>query len=166
MITDILKNNEVELLDNHSLSLDVLRQLNQISIENLIENGGTLKHTFFQIMSILDKKLSSDWNFNILILKSKHNKSTILGYAIFYIGFEHNIQISHICLTKNLQGMHNADLLLNYIINSEENSECKYVKEITADISYANEKSINFFKRHKFEFFNNNGRWRVKKLLK
>ena len=166
MITDILKNNEVELLNNHSLSLDVLRQLNQISIENLIENGGTLKYTFFQIMSILDKALSSDWNFNILILKSKHNKSTILGYAIFYIGFEHNIQISQICLTKNLQGMHNADLLLNYIADTEKDSKCTYITEITADISYNNKKSINFFKRHKFEFFNNNGKWRVKKLLK
>ena len=130
--------------------IDHLSNLENISVENLEKNGGTLGLSFYDMLKVLNKH---NINPEILVLQERFQKP--IGYCMFY-KHGNNIQISHICLKNEYQAKGLANKFIDYL-------KRYYPKYITADIAYTNWKSKVFFNKAGFYFEDNPGkkRWRA-----
>ena len=115
-----------------------LSQLNKISLENLITNGGTLKSTYYQMLHILDKKPFDNKAITISIDKDEQ----CMGYVIYYIKDNDNkiAHIAQICVNNKFKRQKIGSQLIEAVI--EEN---KNIEFITADINIYNTISQYFF---------------------
>lgn len=145
-------------IENSSESLDLmeLSSLETISKENLIENGGTLSLTFFDMLKVLHKHNIIPY---LIRFKNLYN-SHCLGYCMFYYSEPGTIQISHICVNNKHIHEGIGTELLNHIKNWYN------FETITADISYNNTISQNFFKKHDFVLENNEEKQRYRAIYK
>ena len=145
-------------IENSSESLDLMELscLESISKENLIKNGGTLSLTFFDMLKVLHKHNIVPY---LIKFKNRYN-SHCLGYCMFYYSEPGTIQISHICVSNKHIHEGIGTQLLNHI-------KTRYnFKTITADISYNNAISQNFFKKYNFILENNEEKQRYRAIYK
>ena len=119
--------------------MNKIEQLNQISIRNLKQNGGTLGFSYEEMLEILHKHNISS------ITKILSLDDEPIGYILYYFKDEHTIHISHICLDTKYQGKQLGDVLLNAIRKNYQHYN------ITADVYYDNKKSHSFFLRNGFD---------------
>lgn len=145
-------------IENSSESLDLMELscLETISKGNLIENGGTLSLTFFDMLKVLHKH-----NIVPYLLRFKNLlNNRCLGYCMFYRSDPETIQISHICVDNEHIHEEIGTQLLDHIKNWYN------FETITADISYNNTISQNFFKKHGFILENNEEKQRYRAIYK
>lgn len=129
---------------------------NDISIENLKENGGTFNYTAFRILDIVTRK-----GFNPKVYTTLNEEGHIVGYIIYYFNpmTDDAIQISHIAIEVEEQGKGYGSKMLKELMRIYSDYS------FTADIDFGNTNSIELFKNNGFILSADSAkkRWRAKR---
>lgn len=143
---------ELEVHNSTTLTCAEFRNIQNISVENLRKNNGTLKYSFYEMIEILHKDLISP---AILTVTSPYE---MVAYCMYYWNEDNDIHISHICVKPEY---HHHGIGLMMICELENLTP----RQITADVYYDNPKGKGLFEKAGFEFTENPAkqRWRVTK---
>lgn len=128
---------------------------NDISINNLKENGGTFSYTAFRILDIVTRD-----GFNPRIYTTLSEEGHIVGYIIYYFNpMTDAIQISHIVIEVEEQGKGYGSKILKELMKTYSDYS------FTADIDFGNTNSKELFKNNGFILSADPAkkRWRAKR---
>ena len=129
----------------------VMNIFENISIQNLRENGGTLGLTFYQMLGILNKHNKTG---DVYYVYNEDYK--IVGYTLIHSDKRKEAHIGHIAIDPEHQKKGYGTYMVNKLM--------KKFDYITADVMFDNYKSEAFFKKLGFEFTPEyeKDRWNIK----
>ena len=120
----------------YKTNINDLFDYQRISVENHYSNGGYLKNTFFEAISLIPPEEIPQ------LLTICNDEDIIIGYCLYHYTSIVSIKIDQICLDLNYQNKEYGKECLDYLKN--------HSSAIIAYPSLGNEQAYRFFSKNGF----------------